>query len=195
MKEATKKGQRSKKEKNAEQEERDQMKAWGRQKQKEIGGERSKREENKRVEIAICPQKLLEKNAAQKRKGDMIYAREDHFTLLPPPGSITQGYTEGDREKWKKREKKRLLFCFTYYPFRKWPCSCSLLTRSTPLNGTIWRANRFSQVGAFMNKTWPPSHERHKPLQFHTGHGQDKDCLYALAGFRGFSDPGHWTHK
>lgn len=90
MKEATKKGQRWEKEKNAEQEERSQMKAWRRQKQNEIGDERSKREENKRVEIAICPQKLLEKSAAQKRKEDTIYAREHHFMLLPPPGSITQ---------------------------------------------------------------------------------------------------------
>lgn len=48
-------------------------------------------------------------------------------------------------------------------------------TRSAPLNGTIRRANTFGQVGAFMNKTWPPSHVRHRPLQFHTGHGQDRD--------------------
>lgn len=59
-------------------------------KQSGIEGERSKREENKRVEIPICPQKLLEKSAAQKRKEDTIYAREHHFTLLPSLGSISQ---------------------------------------------------------------------------------------------------------
>lgn len=136
-----------------------------------------------------------EKCSSARRRGyDLCQRTSFHATA-------TTGlhYSELEQgRQWKigvKRKKNRalLLLFLRIIHWGKRPCSCSLPTRSTPLNGTIRRANRFGQLGAFMNKTWPPSHGGDKPLQFHAGRGQDGDCLYALDPLVGLIV--HFTHR
>lgn len=73
-----------------------------------------------------------EKCSSEKKRGyDLCQRTSFHATA-------TTGlhYSEPERGRERKigveRKKKELLFCFTYYPLRKWPCSWSLPTHSTP---------------------------------------------------------------
>lgn len=186
-KDATKKGQRWEKDENAEQDERDQLTARGRQKKRRknrVGLKVRDRRERKTKgwKYQFAHRNYLRKVRLRKEKRirsmpENIISRYCHHRA--PFLSAREREEEENRGGERERErKKKESSCFVLHIIH-WGNDLVHAryqpTRSAPLNGTIRRANTFGQVGAFMNKTWPPSHVRHRPLQFHTGHGQDRD--------------------